>query len=111
MLIFASDPFAEPMSLRFAYFLYYDLLEIKIDGPLDRAERYMSETVINTINPTWVISIHSFLVLYNNCRRPLQSLGVSSRIKILINNIQGLNLDFALDPNYDVNEEKPITKG
>lgn len=108
-LITDSDPSAGPMTLSFAYFLYRNLCEMKIKGLVNRAARYMSKTVINTTKPAFNI-IQSFLVLYKNWRRTDQSRGVGSQAKMMIKKIKGLNLDCALDPNRDVDDEKPDTK-
>lgn len=71
----------------------------------------MPETVINTMKHASIKIIHSFLVLYTNCRRPHLSRGVIPQMMMMINNIEGLVLDCDLDPNHDVDDEKPDKSG
>lgn len=69
-LIHASDLSTGPKLFGFAYFFYRNLREMKIKCRVNRAEKDMSETMSNIMKPTWINIIHSFIVLYTNCRRP-----------------------------------------
>lgn len=92
------------MPTGFTYFLIKDLCDLKIESRTDRASRYMSEPVINSMKPTWSNIIHSFLVVYTNCRGPRTGRGLNSRIKAVVKNIEGLDLAVD-DENADDDKE------
>lgn len=107
-LIPAHDPEAGPMPLGFAHFLVKDLRHIPLPRRVDRAARYMSSTVIDKIHTTWVNIIHSFLVVYTDCKRPRNSRGHSSRVQAIVRNIEGLDLEEAKDVGVEKqSEERP----
>ena len=110
-LIPLHDPEAGPMPLGFAHFLVKDLRSIPLPRRVDRAARYMSSSVIEKFHATWVNIIHSFLVVYTNCKRPRHSRGHSSRVQAIIRNVEGLDLhddpeDDRGTTKKDENEEK-----
>lgn len=53
----------------------------------------MSEPVIEAMHPTWIKIICSFLIVYTDCRRLRTGRGHNSRIKMIVNNLEGLDLD------------------
>lgn len=60
---------------------------------MDRAAGYKSEPILNELSPMGLKVIHTLLVLYKNCKRPRSGRGVSSSVRMIVNNIEGLNLD------------------
>ena len=92
------------MPIGFTYFISKDLRDIKLESLVDRAARYMSEPVINKMNPTWVNIIHGFLVVYINCKRPRAGRGINAGSKEIVNNLKGL--DLYLNYMYDTNQGK-----
>lgn len=54
--------------------------------------RYMSESLLNKYNDTWINIIHSLLVTYTGCKRPRSGRGITSRVKAIVHNIEGIYL-------------------
>lgn len=51
--------------------------------------------------------VQSFLIIYTGCKRPHSGLVINSRIKAMVNNIEGIDLDvFNTDDIDDITEKK-----
>lgn len=90
-LIPPNDPDASQMSIGFAYVIGKDLPDMKMQSRVDRAARYMSETIINAMRLTWRNIVTSFLMLETDCTRPRSSYKVTYQIATIIRNVKGLH--------------------
>lgn len=66
-LINLYDPSAALMLLGFSYFILRYLRDMKKTQRVDRAARYMSENVIETLHTTRMNNLHYFLCIYTDC--------------------------------------------
>lgn len=107
-IISPQDKSSGPISISFAYFLQKDLRKIKTEFRVDRAARYMSESVQESTHSTCINIIHSFLVLHTQLKRPSNGCGTKSGVKAIIHNIEESDLN--IDPNGDVKTEKELKR-
>lgn len=70
----------------------------------------MSEAVVGSMNQILINIAHSFLFIYTDFKRPCAGRGTKSRIKTIVNKIEGFNLDHFLKPDDDVNHDDDKSK-
>lgn len=110
-LIPAHDPSVGLMLICFAYFILKDLRDPKVEFRVDRAARYMSEPVLATMHQTWINILHAFLVVYTGCKRPRSERGINSRMKAVVNNLEGLDLQPKNDERQDASDDDDSEPG
>lgn len=94
------------MPLGSAYFPLKNLRALKMEFRVDRAARYMPEFVLNAMHYTRTKTLHAFLFVCTGCTRPRAGQDLSSRIKEVVNNLDGLDLHPENDEENDASDNR-----
>lgn len=93
--------------------MYKDLCFLELSLWANHAAKYLAEANIGALHPTWIKIISSLLLVYTKCWRPRTGSDHNSRVKMFLNNLEGIDLNVNGNGRHDADapdaELKPET--